>query len=98
MAANLNVAVLVVGSLVAGLAATGSIKTTWTFSAFAVLIYYAVTNLAAIQLSDTERLFSKVWAWGGLGACLALAFAIEPRIWAAGMGALVVGVVWHWTR
>ena len=45
---NVTASVVVVGGLIAALAATGSIKTTWTFSAFTVLIYYAVTNLAAL--------------------------------------------------
>ncbi len=98
MTTNLPIAIVAVGVVIAALAATGSIKTTWTFSAFTVLIYYAVTNLAALRLSESERLYSKVWAWGGLVACLALAFAIEPQIWAVGLGILVVGLAWHWTR
>jgi APA family basic amino acid/polyamine antiporter len=53
---NCNASVLVVGGVITALAATGSVKATWTFSAFTVLIYYAVTNLAAIRLSD-------VWHW-----------------------------------
>jgi APA family basic amino acid/polyamine antiporter len=63
-----------------------------------VLIYYAVTNLAALQLGSEERLYSKLWAWGGLVACLSLAFAIEPRVWMTGLGVLGVGLVWHWGR
>jgi APA family basic amino acid/polyamine antiporter len=96
--ANVTVSVLIVGGIIAALAATGSIKTTWTFSAFTVLIYYAVTNLAALRISETERLYNKAWAWAGLVACLALAFAIEPRIWAVGLGIMAVGWVWHWTQ
>jgi amino acid transporter len=32
------------------LALLGDVKTTWSFSAFTVLIYYAITNLAALRL------------------------------------------------
>lgn len=95
---NLNVAILAVGLLVAGLAAIGSIQTAWTFSAFTVLIYYAITNLAALQIPREEQLYSKAWAWIGLVACLSLAFAIEPSIWAAGLGLLAVGLVWQRMR
>ena len=87
-----------VGTLIAALAATTSIKTTWNFSAFTVLIYYAVTNLAALRLSEAERLYGKTWAWIGLAACLALAFSIEPKVWATGLCILGVGLVWHWFR
>jgi APA family basic amino acid/polyamine antiporter len=96
--ANLTMSVLIVGGLVAALAATGSVKATWTFSAFTVLIYYAVTNLAALRLTADERLYGKGWAWGGLFACLGLAFAIEWQVWSSGLGILGLGLVWHWLR
>jgi APA family basic amino acid/polyamine antiporter len=96
--AHVSVSVVVVGIVIAVLAATGSVKTTWTFSAFTVLIYYAVTNLAAIRLSEEERLYGQGWAWGGLVACLALAFAIEWQVGAVGLCVLAAGLIWHWTR
>jgi APA family basic amino acid/polyamine antiporter len=95
---NVTLSVIVVGATVVGLAAIGNVKTTWTFSAFAVLIYYAVTNLAALQLAKSERLYGKGWAWVGLIACLALAFAIEWQIWSIGLGLLAIGFLWHWFR
>lgn len=52
------VAVIVVGVLIAGLTLIGSVKTTWSFSAFTVLVYYAITNLAALRLKPQERLFN----------------------------------------
>ena len=94
-AETLNVAVVAVGVVIAGLAAWGDVKTTWSFSAFTVLVYYAVTNLAALRLPPDERLYRPVWAWGGLLACLALAFSIEPAIWATGVGTLAAGLIWH---
>jgi APA family basic amino acid/polyamine antiporter len=95
---NLSISVLFGGGLVAALAATGSVKTTWTFSAFTVLIYYAVTNLAALRLPGNERLYAKGWAWAGLFACLGLAFAIEWQVWSVGLAILSVGLLWHWFR
>ena len=95
---KLTVSVLLVGGIIAALTATGSVKTTWTFSAFTVLIYYAITNLAALRLSQNERLYGKTWAWIGLIACLGLAFAIEWQVWTAGLSILGIGLVWHWIR
>jgi APA family basic amino acid/polyamine antiporter len=92
---NVTVAVLLGGAVVAGLAAIGSVKTTWTFSAFTVLIYYAITNLAALFLSSEERLFAKWWARTGLAACLTLAFAIEWQVWSIGIAILLIGLAWH---
>jgi basic amino acid/polyamine antiporter, APA family len=91
---NITCSVLFVGGAVVALAATGSIKTTWSFSAFTVLIYYAVTNLAALQLPTGDRLYGKWWALVGLFACLALAFAIEWQVWSVGLTILGTGLVW----
>jgi APA family basic amino acid/polyamine antiporter len=88
-------AVLVVGTTVAVLASVGSVKTTWSFSAFTVLIYYALTNLSALRLRPDQRLYSRAYSWGGLTACLFLAFWVEWRIWGAGLALIVLGVVWH---
>jgi APA family basic amino acid/polyamine antiporter len=80
------------------LTAWGDVKTTWTFSAFTVLVYYAVTNLAALRLSAGERIFAPLWAFAGLAACLSLAFAVDARTWLAGLGVLAAGVAWHALR
>jgi basic amino acid/polyamine antiporter, APA family len=93
--ANVAVSVIVVGIIIAALAATGSVKTTWSFSAFTVLIYYAVTNLAALRLSNSERLYHSAWAWCGLLACVFLAFSIDWQVWSLGLGILAIGLLWH---
>ncbi len=90
-----HVAVLIMGSVVTALACIGSVKTTWSFSAFTVLIYYAITNLAALRLPKGDRIYHPAFAWCGLGACLFLAFWVEWRIWAVGLGLVLMGLCWH---
>ncbi|MFE1748207.1 APC family permease [Coleofasciculus sp. H7-2] len=93
-----DLAVVVVGIAIALLVLLGNIKTTWSFSAFNVLIYYAITNLAALKLPESERLYPKWIAWTGLGSCLFLAFWVEPQIWQIGLGLIVAGLIWHKVR
>lgn len=88
------VAVLVVSGAIALLVCTGNVKTTWSFSAFTVLVYYALTNLAALRLSPAERLYPRWVAWTGLASCLLLSFWVEPEIWLAGVGLILSGLVW----
>jgi APA family basic amino acid/polyamine antiporter len=88
-------AVLLVGGIIAGLAAIGSVETTWSFSAFTVLVYYALTNLAALRLPPEARLYPQWIPAAGLVCCLGLSFWVEPVIWAAGLGLIAVGLVWH---
>ncbi len=88
-------AVIVTGLFIGGLAMIGDVKTTWSFSAFTVLVYYAITNLAAIRLTKEERLYSPIIAWVGLGSCLFLAFWVEAQIWIAGLAIILLGFLWQ---
>ncbi|RQH45676.1 amino acid permease [Okeania hirsuta] len=89
------IAVIVVGVAIAFLVLIGDVKTTWSFSAFNVLIYYAITNFAALKLSSEERLYPKWLGWLGLAACLFLAFWVEQQIWLVGLALILVGLIWH---
>jgi APA family basic amino acid/polyamine antiporter len=92
------VAVLLVGATVAALALLGSVKTTWSFSAFTVLIYYAITNLSALRLTADERLYSPAYSWTGLAGCVFLSFWIDWQIWASGFALILFGLLWYWGR
>jgi APA family basic amino acid/polyamine antiporter len=91
-----GVAVVVVAVGIGLLALTGNVKTTWSFSAFTVLVYYAITNLAALRLPPEQRLYPRWIAWLGLFACLFLAFWVEPPIWLAGILLIGVGLGTQW--
>jgi APA family basic amino acid/polyamine antiporter len=88
-------AVIAVALLIAGLSLTGDVRTTWSFSAFTVLIYYAITNLAALFIPADGRLFPKWISVAGLAGCLSLAAFVEPVVLLAGLGVIAVGLLWH---
>jgi APA family basic amino acid/polyamine antiporter len=88
-------AVIVMGVFVGLLVLLGDVYVTWSFSAFTVLIYYALTNLSALQLKAEERLFPRFIAWIGLAACLFLAFWVEVWIWLPGLALIGVGLIWQ---
>jgi APA family basic amino acid/polyamine antiporter len=89
------ISVIVIGGLIAGLVLIGNVRTTWSFSAFTVLIYYSLTNLSALQLKAEERLFPRWLAWLGLAACLFLAFWVDVQIWIIGSVLLGAGLLWQ---
>jgi len=88
-------AVLMMGGVIAALTLIGDVRTTWSFSAFTVLVYYAITNLAALYIPDSGRLYPKWVSVAGLVACASLAFFVEPLFWGAGLGLIALGLVWH---
>ena len=86
-------AVLMTGLLILAITSIGSIRLAWSFSAFTVLIYYAITNLAALRLPAEKRLYHPAIAWLGLAGCLSLAFLVDTRAWLAGVGLLAAGLL-----
>ena len=88
-------AVIAVAVLIGGLALIGDVRTTWSFSAFTVLIYYAITNLAALFIPQEGRIFPRWISVAGLAGCLSLAAFVEPRVLAVGVAVIVLGVLWH---
>ncbi|KTD24758.1 amino acid ABC transporter system permease [Legionella lansingensis] len=90
-----SAAVIGIGVVIIGLSLTGSVETTWAFSAFTVLIYYSITNLAALRLAKEDRLYPNAFAIGGLLSCLFLAFWVPMMIWIFGLGLMGIGLLWH---
>ena len=88
------VATVLVAVVIGGLVCVGDVKLTWSFSAFTVLIYYAITNLCAIRLKPEERLYPVWISYLGLLSCLSLAFFVEWRVMLTGLGLIAVGLVW----
>ncbi len=86
------IATLCVGGGIALIALFGGLANIWSFSAFTVLIYYAITNLAALQLSDEERLYPRFISWLGLVGCLGLSVWISPRAILIGSAILLAGL------
>ena len=80
---------------ITALTLTGRVETTWAFSAFTVLVYYAITNLAALQLPPEHRLYPRFIPIAGLAACIFLAFWVPIHIWATGLALIGGGLVWH---
>lgn len=86
------------GLLVAGIALVGNVRLTWSFSAFTVLVYYAITNLAALNLPPEKRRFPRWISGVGLVGCLGLSVWVERGVWGLGLGLLAVGLVGRWAH
>lgn len=89
------IAVLVMAVIIGVLVLVGNVKTTWSFSAFNVLIYYGITNLAALQIPPEGRLYPKPIAVMGLVSCFFLAFWVDWQIWLVGIGLIAMGWLWR---
>lgn len=83
---------LLIGVVVAILAATTDLRDAIGFSSFAVLIYYAIANASAFTLGPDEGRPRRVIPVVGLLGCIMLALAMPPVSVLAGAAVLGIGV------
>lgn len=88
-------AILTIGALILTLTLIGDLHLAWSFSAFTVLLYYGLTNLAALRLRPEHRLYHRAWSWLGLTSCAALSCCVDRAGWLTGLTALATGILWH---
>ncbi|MET8126472.1 APC family permease [Streptomyces sp. NPDC005231] len=89
---------LVVGAVVAILAATVDVRGAIGFSSFGVLAYYAVANAAAWTLTPGEGRPPRLVPLVGLAGCGALAFALPVVSVISGAAVLVLGAAVYGVR
>jgi len=86
-------AVTLVGLVIAALVFALDVRGNWSLSAFTVLIYYSLTNLAALRLTSDQRLYPVVVSVAGLLGCLALSAFVDPRAMIGGLAVLFAGLI-----
>lgn len=89
-------AVLVIGGIAMVVAATGTLRGVATAASFAILVYYAIANVAALRMPPAAKLYPDAVPIVGLVACLALAFALPASVMAIGIGLLALGFAVRW--
>ena len=87
-------AVIGVGALLLVLVAFLDLRAAWTFSALTVVIYYAITNIAALKVPAEKRFIPKAVSVMGLAGCCFLAVFIPWAMWLTACLMLVVGWIW----
>ena len=73
------VATITIGLIIAALSCWGDLFAMWSLSAAGVLIYYALTNLAALRLAPEHRRFPRVISWLGLIICVGLIPSLDSQ-------------------
>ncbi|WP_242910656.1 APC family permease [Actinomadura terrae] len=82
---------LLVGAVVAVVAATGDVRGAIGFSSFGVLLYYAVANASAWTLAPEEGRPYRLIPAAGLAGCLVLAFALPATSVISGAAVIALG-------
>jgi APA family basic amino acid/polyamine antiporter len=89
---------LAIGAMVAVLAATLDLRGVIGFSSFAVLVYYAITNMSAWTLRPDQGRPAAAIPVLGTAGCALLAVALPLTSVIAGAAILGVGALLFWVR
>ncbi|MCL5049186.1 APC family permease [Aliidiomarina maris] len=82
-------------AVMAALALLGDVELAWSFSAFTVLTYYGITNLAALKVPAEQRFVPRIVSVAGLMSCFGLIFFIDMYVFIAGCVFILIGLLWH---
>lgn len=85
--------VIVVGIVAAIVAATGALDAVVAAASFTILVYYGITNAAALRLREGTRWLPAWVSVFGLLACAVLAFALDARTIVTGLVVLAIGIL-----
>lgn len=94
---------LLVGMIIASIVGFADLRGAIGFSSFAILIYYAIANLAALKLTKEERLWPRVIPALGLSGCILVAFSLPMTslfggLILFGLGTLIFGITHYYSR
>lgn len=86
-----HIGILITGFIILLLIFAGTFEFILASAAFTILLYYSITNIAAIKQPEKDRRFGMVVPVLGLAGCLAMAFSLSFNVIASGLGLLLLG-------
>ncbi len=84
-------AILFTGTVILLLTLFGTIEWVVSTATFAILLYYTVTNIAALRMEKSDKRYPDVIAGLGLVACLTLAASLPLVTIGSGMALVAIG-------
>ncbi len=91
-----HLGILFTSGVILAITLLGSFEFVVRSATFTILLYYSITNLAAMKQPLTEQLYSRAIPWLGLAGCLAMSVSLPWEVIVSGVILLVVGFGVRW--
>lgn len=88
--------VLITGLLICLLTLFGKFEIILSAAAFTILLYYSITNIAALNQPEAQQRYGKFVPLFGLTGCLIMAFSLDFLIIITGISILLGGFILRW--
>ncbi len=86
-----HIGIIITGIIILMLTLVGSFEFIVRAATFTILLYYSITNVAALKQPKKDRIYGKVIPILGLIGCLAMSISLPLIVILSGIGTLVVG-------
>lgn len=86
-----HLGIIITGIIILLLTITGSFEFIVRAASFTILLYYSITNIAALKQPVKEQIYSKVIPVMGLAGCLAMSVSLPFNVIVTGVGLLIIG-------
>jgi APA family basic amino acid/polyamine antiporter len=88
-----HIGILVTGLIILILTLIGSFEFIVRAATFTILLYYSITNIAALKQPATDRMYGRLIPILGLIGCLAMSFSLPLNVIFSGIGLLLAGFI-----
>lgn len=88
-----HIGILITGVVILLLTLLGSFEFIVRSATFTILLYYSITNIAALRQPKKDRMYGKIIPILGLIGCLAMSISLPLNVIISGVGLLLMGFV-----
>ena len=88
--------IFITGILIAILTYFGNFEFILASAAFTILLYYSITNIAALKQPGEEQRYGKAVPVLGLAGCLIMAISLDYLVIISGISLLLIGFILRW--
>lgn len=88
-----HVGIIITGIIMVVLTVAGSFEFIVRAASFTILLYYSITNIAALKQPKEQQMHGKIVAVLGLAGCMVMAFSLPVQVITSGLLLLTIGFV-----
>lgn len=88
-----HIGILITGAIILLLTIVGTFEFIVRSATFTILLYYSITNIAAIKQPKSERMYGRLIPILGLLGCLTMSLSLPLNVIISGIGLLIAGFV-----
>lgn len=91
-----HIGIIITGLIILFITIAGSFEFIVRAASFSILIYYSITNIAALKQPKAEQRFGKIISILGLIGCLVMSVSLPVEVILIGVGLLLAGFIVRW--